>query len=55
MRNLVAAEMAGKFKSKRFSNDRGNRRANSNRNKFDWQSEMDELDLSNETDNNNSI
>ena len=26
MRNFVARDMANKFKSKRFSNDRGNRR-----------------------------
>lgn len=52
MRNLIAAEMGSKFKSKRFSNDRGNRRASSNRNKFDWRSDMDELDLSDETHDN---
>jgi len=57
MRNLVAAEMAenpGKYKAKSFSG-RGNRRANSNRNRFDWRSEMNELDMSDNSGNNVSI
>lgn len=37
IRNMVTAEAAGRFKSKRFDG-RGNRRANSNRNRFDWRS-----------------
>lgn len=53
MRNLVAAEMDNKFKSKRFTNDRSNRRANSNRNKFDWRDEI-ELDSLDEINNNNN-
>lgn len=43
MRNLVAAEMSenpGKYKAKSFSG-RGNRRANSNRNRFDWRDEVE--------------
>ena len=42
VRNLVAAEMGNKFKSKRFGG-RGERRADSNRNHFDWRAELAEL------------
>lgn len=51
MRNLVAVEMQNKFKAKSFSG-RGKRRAGSNRNKFDWRSDAEELDFSEE---NNSV
>ncbi len=43
MRNLIASEMGNKFKAKRF-NGRGNRRADSNRNQFDWKAEMQDAE-----------
>lgn len=40
VRNLVAADMGTKFKSKRFANDRGNRRANDTRNTKSYMEEI---------------
>lgn len=41
-KNLAAAQMGNNFKSKRFTNDRSNRRPNDVKNTHDWEKEIDD-------------